>query len=75
MSDEPTRSQGRADEAARRKVQRKHLDERGVPKDDPGKGRNRAALEAGAGEPPDGEPRPIPAAEVSEPNPTRIGER
>lgn len=75
MSDEPTRSYDRADEAAQRTVRRKRRDEGGLPTDDPDKGYSPTAPDAGAGEPPDREPPPIPAEEVSEPDPTRIGER
>ena len=58
---------------AQRVIQRKRLDERGLP--ELKHGRDAKALAAGTGEVSEGEPPPIPAEEVTEPDPARIGER
>ncbi len=75
MCDEALSSREEREKAARRKVEHKRLDERGLPKDTTSKGRPLAKVVIDTDEAPDSEPPPIPAEEVTEPNPKRIGER
>lgn len=58
---------------AQRALQRKRRDEKGLR--EPKHRRDAEALAAGAGEVSDRDPTPIPADQVTEPDPTRIGER
>lgn len=58
---------------ARRGIERKRLDEKGLPK--PSHERDADALAAGAGEALDHQAPGIPAEDITDPNPTQIGER